>query len=586
MYPYAVVGNCSLTALIDTHGSIDWLCLPSPDSPPFFGRLLDRDGGRMSVSTVGPSRAQQRYRGHTNILETTIEDAAGSFRIVDFCPRYHANGRVHRPRELYRMIEPVGGQPEIIISCTPVAGWEKSPLKPHCSANAIHFESGAAQATLTTTIGPHDVIEERPVKLTEPIYAALTCGSEPVGDLTTIVRDALDKTEAYWRTWVRHCSVATLFQAETIRSALALKLHCCEDTGAIIAAPTTSLPEEVGGERNWDYRFCWLRDAAFVLSAFHHLGHFDEMEGFLRFLLRIAEAPGPLQPVYRANGAAPLPEEVHLNWRGYKNSAPVRSNNQAAEHVQNDVYGEMIVALTPIFFDERFADLRTREHEDLMGYLAMRAAATLGEKDAGLWEYRSNWQVHSFSTLMSWAGLERIERLQGCGFFGRLDLDVRTMKAKAAAIIESAVVDGSLRNGPADPSFDASLLLLPMLRYPDRGLNERTVRAVWRALRAELDGAVSPYMYRYRRTDDFGAPRSAFVICSFWLIEALARVGHRHEAEELMGLMRQTQNKVGLIAEHFDPAAKEQAGNFPQAYSHVGAINAAFAVSPPWRELL
>jgi GH15 family glucan-1,4-alpha-glucosidase len=586
MYPYGIIGNCAVTALVSTHGSIDWLCLPGPDGAPFFGHLLDPDGGAFSISALGPARAAQRYDGHTNILITTVESTDGAFTITDFCPRYGANGRTYRPRQLCRIVTPIRGTPTIIVACRPVAGWEKTPLRPHASAHAIHFESGLTEATLTSTVAPADIIAERPIPLTTSHVFSLAHASEPIGDLETVVREALRLTATHWLTWVQHCSIPTLFQHTTIRSALALKLSHVEDTGAILAAPTTSLPEELGGERTWDYRFCWLRDAAFVLSAFHNLGHVDEMLGWLRFLMQLAARDEVLHPVYRSNSSLPLPEEVHLTWRGYRNSRPVRSNNQAAEHTQNDVYGEMITALTPIFLDERFADLRTREHEDLLGYLAVRAGQTLGTPDAGPWEFRSISQVHAFPTLMSWAGLERIGRLRERGFLRHLDLDVVALRDRARRLLEGSVVEGSLRTGPTDPSFDAALLLAPLMNYPDRGLNERTTLAIRNALRFDRGDESSPFIMRYRRADDFGVPRAAFVICSFWLIEALARTGHRADAARLMERMTLCANELGLMAEHFDPTTNEQSGNFPQAYSHVGAINAAFAVSPPWHTVL
>lgn len=212
-------------------------------------------------------------------------------------------------------------------------------------------------------------------------------------DLQLVSHRFLTQTQQYWKTWVKHCSIPSLFQKETIRSALTLKLHCFEDTGAILAALTTSLPEEPGNTRNWDYRYCWLRDAYFVLTFFHNLGHFEEMEGFLKFILDIAHhheaSRERLAPVYTLGRELPLPEIIHKNWAGFQNSSPVRHNNQAAEHIQNDVYGEMILALSPVFFDERFYDLRTKEYEDLLIHFAKFATKSISLPDAGLWEVRN-----------------------------------------------------------------------------------------------------------------------------------------------------------------------------------------------------
>lgn len=584
MYPYAVIGNCSVTALIHAHGGLDWLSLPAPDSPPLFGQLLDPAGGGLTVRTPRASSTRQRYREGTPILETEIESGDGTFRITDLCPRYEHEGRLIRPREIHRRIEPVAGTPHIIVSCRPIAGWEKEPLKPYIGKGCVHFESGGCEATVTTTGAPGDIIAETIVPLTEPMYLVVSHGTEPINDLPEAVENALRLTEQWWRGWVRRLVVPARFHREIVRSAITLKLACVEDSGAIIAAPTTSLPEEWGGERNWDYRYCWLRDAGFVLSAFRNLGQWDETIGFLSFLAEIAGSSGDLHPVYRANRSLPLPEEVHLNWQGYRDSRPVRSNNQAGEHTQNDVYGEMIVALAPLFLDDRLADLRTREHEDLMSYLATRAAQTIGAPDAGPWEYRSRREVHAFTALTSWAGLRIVGAARERGHLSHLDLDIGRELLRAARIIETSVVDGSVRNGPSDAGFDAALLLLPILGYPDHGLNERTVRAIHAALGADPRNPHSPHLYRYRRNDDFGAPRGSFVICSWWLVDALARLGHRTEVERLIAELLRCGNPLGLFAEHFDPVNAEQSGNFPQAYSHVGAINGIFATYPPSEE--
>ena len=297
----------------------------------------------------------------------------------------------------------------------------------------------------------------------------------------------LEKTNHYWKKWVKHCSIPTLYKQETIRSALILKLHCYEDTGAILAALTTSLPEEYKSERNWDYRFCWLRDAAFVIAAFKKLGHFEEMEGFLRYLLNIAEkidvTKEHLRPVYCLDLTLPLPENQHLQWEGFGNSSPVRSNNQAAEHFQIDVYGEMILTLCPIFFDDRFKHLRTRELEKLIYDFAKNCVLNISVPDAGLWEIREGWCEHSFSNLMCWAGIDRTINMHKKGFLQNIDINfLMEGKIKAQNSIRKATVAGSLRNSPDDPSFDASLLFLPMLRYEDQELCQKSVMAIYENL--------------------------------------------------------------------------------------------------------
>ncbi|OFZ18621.1 MAG: hypothetical protein A2X94_01645 [Bdellovibrionales bacterium GWB1_55_8] len=586
MYGYGLIGNCQVSSLVHESGSIDWLCLPRPDSPPVFGKILDPEGGAFSIVPLGKYTSSQSYIPNTNVLVTTVTTEDGSYKITDFCPRFEQYGRMYRPNALFRILEPLSGHPKVRISCKPVNGWSKKPVKPVRGNSHLRYDIGDDSLRLVTSMPLTHLADESNYAVGETVYFGLSWSFGIEEDLVRVSQDFLSRTIEYWHTWVKHCSIPALFQSETIRSALALKLHVYEDTGAILAALTTSLPEEHGNTRNWDYRFCWLRDAYYVLTAFHNLGHFEEMEGFLKFLLGIGQGTENLRPVYRIDQSAPLPETEHTNWNGFGKSQPVRSNNDAANHVQNDVYGEMILSLTPIFFDERFSHLRHRNHESLLADLARRCTASIGKPDAGLWEIRNGWQQHTFTDLMSWAGLDRLRRLQQKGFLKDLELDLQDMTLRAQAAIEAAVVDGSVRNGPKDPTFDAALLQLPMVRYPDEELSARTVNAIHAELAVSENPDLRSFLYRYKRSDDFGNPQSAFLVCSFWYIQALAKIGRVPEARKALEGTLSAANRLGLFSEHFDPFTKQQLGNFPQAYSHVGLINAAFSVSPSWDQVL
>lgn len=591
MYNSGLIGNCQINALVANNGSIEWLCLPRPDSEPIFGRLLDPDGGNFSITFASDdeSRSEQRYVENTNILITEIEDGHGArFRVTDFCPRFEQFGRMFRPLMVIRILEPLQGNPVIKVGCKPTDGWSKEPVAHTLGSNHVRFELRQESLRLTTNMPLTYLSEQTPFNLKEKTYFALSWGTSIQEELPELCERFYAHTRDYWLTWVKHCSVPTLFQTEVIRSALALKLHVFEDTGAILAAVTTSLPEEPGSERNWDYRYCWLRDAYFVLSAFHNLGHFEEMEGFIRFLLNIAirneEAETRLAPVYTLSQSLPLPERIHSNWAGYMGHGPVRTNNQAAEHVQNDVYGEMVLTLSPIFFDERFRHLRTKEHEELLVYLGRLCAKTISQPDAGLWEVRDGWQEHTFSNLMCWAGLERIERIQKSGYLKDFPLNATNERFRAEQAINRAIKDGYLRNGPSDDTLDSALALLPILRFPREDVALKTIEQIRQVLKA--DNGDGTFLYRYLRRDDFGTPHSAFVICSFWVAQGLAALGKREEACRMLEQLKSASNSVGLFAEHFLHDRRQQLGNFPQAYSHVGMINAAFAASPPWSAIL
>lgn len=594
MYPYGLIGNGQISALISKQGKISWLCLPRPDSPPVFGEMLDPDGGSFSVTLqdLNESECAQVYLENTNILITELEDQSGGrIRITDFAPRFEQYGRMYRPASLFRQVEPVRGHPIIQVRCQPVEGWEKTAARAIRGNSHIRYPIRGEDLRLTTNMPLTYLTEGAGSALKERWVFALTHGAGLEDDLLQVFDRFYTQTEQYWKTWVKHCSIPALFQKETIRSALTLKLHCYEDTGAILAALTTSLPEEIGAERNWDYRYCWLRDAHFVLSALHNLGHFEEMEGFLKFIIEVTgnlddENHPRLAPVYSLSRELPLPETIEGNWIGYQGSRPVRTRNQAAEHVQNDVYGELILTLAPIYFDERFVHLRTRDHERFLSRLASHCQASISQPDAGLWEIRNGWQEHSFTNLMCWAGLERVSRIHGVKRMDSLKVVPNQSLELAKRALLRAVQGGSLRNGPTDPSLDASLSLASVLRFPDSELNLETVRAIQKELRLGSTAPLSSFFYRYKRKDDFGNPGSAFLICSFWIAQALARLGERDEARQILSDSVSASNHLGLFAEHYDPMKKIQLGNFPQTYSHVGMINAAFAVSPPWSEIL
>ncbi len=591
MYHYGLIGNCQTAALIHESGSLDWLCLPRPDSPPIFGKLLDKDGGAFSIETELKATYNQAYIPNTNILVTFVNQIDGStLKITDFCPRFQQHGRTYRPMSIFRIVEPISGNSQIKVSCRPIIGWEKEAAKPIRGNSHVRFDIRGGSLRVTTNMSLTYFCEETFFTLKEPLYFALSWDLGLEDDLIQVTKSFLEQTHDYWNTWVKHCSIPSLYQKETIRSALTLKLHCYEDTGAILAALTTSLPEEKASGRNWDYRYCWLRDAYFALSAFHNLGHFEEMEGFLKFILNIAgrfdQPKGQLRPVYRLDQTLPLPEIEHSNWLGFGGEMPVRSGNQAAEHVQNDIYGEMVLILSPIFFDERFHHLRSKDHEDLLAQLAKLCANHISVPDAGLWELRNGWQEHTFSNLMCWAGLERIERLQNKGFLKNLDFDLPQAKQKAENAIRACVKNGILVNGPLDESVDSALLLLSVLGFPDEQLATNTMSKICSDLQLGVDDISSSFLYRYLRKDDFGKPKSAFLICSFWLVQALGKSKQFDKAKHVLKNAMSASNSLGLFSEHYLPNTCGQIGNFPQAYSHVGQINAAFAVTPPWSEVL
>jgi GH15 family glucan-1,4-alpha-glucosidase len=548
-----------------------------------FGALLDADGGSFSVAPPDASAGVSSYLPNTNVLETRFATGEGIFRVIDFVPRFHQHGRFFRPTQLYRIIEPMEGAPRVCVRCDPRLGWAKARPAAVTGSNHVEYDGYASRLRLTTDI-PLSYLEGLPFALTGRRHLALTWGAPIEEPLPALAARFYEETVRYWRQWVKHCSIPPLYQNEVIRSALALKLHTFDDTGAIVAATTTSLPEAPGSGRTWDYRYCWLRDAYYALSAFRIIGHFEERENFLQYLINVAwNHPAlDLAPLYRVDGQDDLEERVLTMWTGYAGEGPVRVGNAAARHVQHDVFGEMILALTPIYLDERFSAERSPNVLDLMFRIAQRAVSVAGTPDAGIWEFREGWRPQTFSSLMCWVAADRMGQIAA-----RHRPEMAPAFQTAAEKIRQEVLERAWN--PEMASFvasyggsdvDASLLQLPVLRFlpADDPRLRRTVERVRRDL--ELGG----WLKRYKG-DPIGRTDVAFTVCTFWLVEALARIGERSAARETFERALGMLSPLGLISEDYDPLGGRMWGNFPQAYSHVGLIHAAFAASPGWAEV-
>jgi GH15 family glucan-1,4-alpha-glucosidase len=581
-----LIGNCQIAALVERTGNLVWCCLPRFDSEPVFGALLDsRDGGHFAVGPADGSPGAQQYIDNTNVLETTFRTSDGAFRLVDFAPRFLQHARAFRPTQILRILEPIQGTPRVRVVCEPRLGWSKEVPQRFLGSNHVRFEGFSNPLRLTTDI-PLSYLEGQPFVLTGRRHLALTWGAPVEESLPALCERFLAETLRYWRSWVKHCNIPTLFQPEVIRSALALKLHCFEDTGAIVAALTTSVPEAPGSGRNWDYRYCWLRDAYYVLGAFWLLGHFEERESFVQFLLNVAASTPDLKlaPLYRIDGTSDLEERVLEHWPGFDGHGPVRVGNGAAQHSQHDVFGEMVLALAPIFLDQRFSAERSPAALELLERLARRAIAVVGTPDAGIWEYRTEWKAQTFSSLMCWAAADRMARVAQ-RHQPELESEFRT----AADRIKSTIIRdawnpdlGAFSGTHHGRELDASLLQMAALRFlaKDDPRLVATVEGIRKGL--SRDG----WLFRYQLDDGFGRPVVAFIICTFWLVEALAAIGRLEDAKAVMDRAHATISPLGLLSEDYETGSLRMWGNFPQAYSHVGFIHAAFAASPPWSDVL
>jgi GH15 family glucan-1,4-alpha-glucosidase len=582
----ALIGNCQFSALIERTGSVVWCCLPRFDAEPVFSRLLDEEaGGQFVIGPPDGSMGRQRYLDNTNVVETTFASSDGSFRVIDFAPRFPVHERSFRPTQLVRIIEPLQGAPRVRIRCEPRLGWSKATPTQTWGSHHVEFGGFAAPLRLTTDV-PLSYLEGRPFTLVERRQMVLTWGAPIEEPLAPLVDRFFAQTVRYWQRWVKHCNIPPLFQQEVIRSALALKLHCFEDTGAIIAAMTTSIPESPGSGRTWDYRYCWLRDAYYSLGAFRLLGHFEEREEFVKYLLNIAGARPDLalSPLYRVDGSSDLGESILPNWPGFNGEQPVRVGNAAAEHTQNDIFGEMVLALAPVFLDDRFRQEQTRAALDLVERLARKAISVAGTPDAGIWEYRTEWKPQTFSSVMCWAAADRMAKISERHLPGKVEEFAGAARKIREEILSRAYNEDlkSLVATYEGSDLDASLLQAVTLRLLGEGDVRRngTIDAVTKGL--SRDG----WLLRYKVDDGFGVPTVAFIICTFWLVEALATAGRLDEARQVMSHVHSAMSPLGLISEDYETTNLRMWGNFPQAYSHVGLIHAAFAAAPKWADVL
>jgi GH15 family glucan-1,4-alpha-glucosidase len=581
-----LIGNCQLSALVNHNGEIVWCCLPRFDSEPVFSTLLDeKEGGRFLVGPAGGEIGEQSYVDNTNILETRFETPTGSFRVLDFAPRFVQYDRTFRPTQIFRVVEPIEGSPRIRVICEPRLGWSKGTPTRVSGSNHVRFEGFESQLRLTTNI-PISYLGGQAFTLTEQRHLVLTWGTPVEEPLRPLSARFLAETQRYWQRWVKQCNVPPLYQNAVIRSALALKLHCFEDTGAIIAAMTTSIPEAAGSGRTWDYRYCWLRDAYYSLSAFRLLGQFEEREDFMHYLLNVAGGSPDLnlKPLYCVDGTPGPEERILENWAGFNGEKPVRVGNGAATHTQNDVFGEMVLALAPIFLDERFNADRTPVALELIERLARKAISVAGQPDAGIWEYRTEWKPQTFSNLMCWAAADRMARVYSV----HVPANEPEFRAASERIREEIIAKAWC---PQIDSFvatyegrdlDASLLQMAYLRFLPLG--DSRIASSIKAIRKGL--ANGDWLFRYQLDDGFGRPQVAFIICTFWLIEALADSGQTEEAKAVMDRVHSVFSGLGLLSEDYETSNMRMWGNFPQAYSHVGLIHAAFAASPPWADVL
>jgi GH15 family glucan-1,4-alpha-glucosidase len=585
---YGLIGDMRTAALVSRQGSIDWCCLPRFDSGSVFAALLDPErGGTWSMQPVDEGfTARQRYRPGTNILETIFRTEDGEIQLVDFMP-VGFEGRPSGPHpEIHRQVSCLGGTAAIRVRFMPRFEYASRATRLEALSGGLYatdrtdqvvtlsctraldwsVEQGSALATLTLREG-------------ESAWLVLRYDDDdihPVDEYDS--SEKLELTAAFWRVWSSRVHYVGPFRRQVERSALALKLLTHSETGAIIAAPTTSLPETVGGARNWDYRFVWLRDAAFTLAALERVGHAAEADQFMRFLKRVTrhEGGGHLQIMYGIDGRRDLVERQLDHLSGYRGSRPVRVGNGAADQLQIDVYGEVLET----------AEIWRRNHPMTEGtWRVLRplvdwVSRNWHRPDSSIWEVRGEVRHYVYSKLMSWVALDRgirmAEQLRLASDLDRWRGERDRLRAEILDRGWSREKQSFIQAYDSPTTLDASTLAIGFVEFLP--WDDPRMLSTVRAIAAELTSPDGNLVYRYRGPDGLEGEEGAFSICTFWLAEALLRSGDRRRAERIFRGMLDHANHLGLYSEELDPATGEFLGNFPQGFTHIALINCAVAL--------
>jgi GH15 family glucan-1,4-alpha-glucosidase len=584
---YGVIGDLRTVALVGVDGSIDWCCFPRFDGPSLFGALLDCErGGRFRVGVPGAERGRQRYVPRTGVLQTEFTPPGGAAVVTDFMPIAAAGPTALQASEIHRHVVCTDGSVEVVVTLQPGFDYAASSTVIYKRRHGLLATDGIDEAVaLATSEGLDwrfaDGVAQAHHRLSAGDSLALVLRYDeddvrPVEHYLT--EDALAGTVSYWRSWAARLRYRGAHSEVVERSAITLKLLCYARSGATVAAATTSLPEVMGGERNWDYRFTWLRDTCFTLYAFHVLGHHEEADHFMRFVKRVCRHKGRphLQIMYGIDGRRELPESELGHLDGYRGSRPVRVGNAAADQLQLDVYGEVLET----------AYLWARSFEVTEGtWQALRelvdwVAEHWRREDSGIWEHRHDLRHHVYSKVMCWVALDRGVKLATAhgleGDVARWRIEADACRAEVLAQGYSEEL-GTFVSAYGASDLDAAALVIPMVGFLHR--SDPRVRSTVRAVAQDLTTPDGLLVYRYRSPDGLRGEEGAFSICTFWLAQALAMVGDYDSGLRIFEEMLSRANHVGLYSEEIDPATGEFLGNFPQGLTHIALINCAHVLA-------
>lgn len=575
---YGIIGNCKTCALVHETGSIDWLCLPKFDSPSVFATILDPDAGRFQISLPDGKPGRQSYIPRTNILTTEFDDGENAFVVIDFMPRYAHGSGYEKALEIHRILKPLRGSPKVRIVFNPRFNYAKGDSRICVRSDVITASLRLESLFLYSDFPLEKIAAAEPIPLDKEAFCLLSYHEKLMPPSLATSHEMMKKTKQYWETWSSHCRLPAHYADAVLRSALTLKLMIYEESGAIIAAPTTSLPETLHETRNWDYRYCWLRDASLMLEALKSIGHFEEARGFIRFLLKIFESKrNKIQIVYGIGGRTDLDEKILIHLKGYQNTGPVRIGNNACHTQQNDIFGEMLNTIYLYYFHYQIEPM-PEEVWSLVKFLVNTISRDWETPDAGVWEHRHHKEHFTFSKILSWVAMDRgiqIARQIGKAYAVsnwtpiadkiRLDIEEKGWIKSAGAFTQTY---GSRH-------LDASLLLMERYGF----MKADDPRWIETVKQCEKHLVQNGFVFRYTNADDFGKPKSAFIVAGLWMAKALFSIGEKKKAVDMFEKILSHANPLGLLSEDIDTETGNLLGNFPQAYSHMAVINTANLIS-------
>jgi len=586
---YGIIGNCKSAALIDRYGSIDWCCLPDFDSSSIFARILDsQKGGSFRIEPVGEYKIDQKYIDKTNILVTKFTGAENAFEVIDFMPRYRTeDGSYHCPPDVIRYVRHISGRPKVRFIFEPKPAYAQYGTRVEVTDEFIKHltvKGPYESIYLYTDLPFKEVVDSAPLYIEQDCFLVLSYNQKLFKPDFNWVQLEFERTKVYWLGWVAKTKVFTPYQKQVERSSLVLKLLAYQKTGAILAAVTTSIPETIGDVRNWDYRYCWIRDASMTINTLTKMGHYNVAKRFLQFILDIVPYKDErIQILYSINHRRRLTER-ELTWlEGYENSKPVRVGNAAVKQKQNDIYGVLLDAI----YQSLIVFHHTLNNKDdiwtVVRTLARHVRNNWKKLDSSIWEFRTEQKHFTFSKILCWVAMDRAARIavffekkNDATSFAYLRDQIRTDILKKGC----DPVTGALTQFYGSSSMDAANLLAQQYGFLSSKdpVYINTVQHTFETLCK--DGL----MYRYTTPDDFGLPKSSFTVCTFWMIKSLYLTGQEEKAIEMFENVLQCSNHVGLFSEDIDFSSKRLLGNFPQGYSHIALIDTALTISksPEW----